>query len=230
MARLATWSLSLVGCLVLGVTHAQAQSGVSPGWDVSVMTGLFTGHPGRADGFESAYDDWYHAATLGVSVGRYLTPHLKIEGEGMISGEGKRFVQQLVPVPGVPSAGLFPIGSEQRVRTSGVSAGLAWQFFENQWAHPFVFGGVALDFDRTRLETWQQSYYRGDPRIPGNAIPLAQQGIRDLGTEPEVRAVIGTGVKLYMSPHSFFKTDVRVNAGGQSDGHVSFRLGFGVDF
>jgi len=227
---LGAWGWGLVACVALGVTDAQAQSGVSPGWDVSVMTGLFTGHPGRADGFESAYDDWYNAATLAVSIGRYLTPHLKIEGEGMISSEGHRFVQQLVPVPGLPSVGLYPIGSEEMLRTNGVSAGLAWQFFENQWAHPFVFSGVALDFDRTRIETWQQSYFRGDPRIPGNEIPLVQQGTRDLGTASEVRAVIGTGVKLYMSPHSFFKTDVRVNAGGNSDGHVSFRLGFGMDF
>jgi hypothetical protein len=194
------------------------------------MTGLFVGHPGRTGTFESAYDDWYNAATLAVSVGRYLTPHLKIEGEGMISGEGRRFVQQLVPVPGVPAVGLFPVGSEQMVRTNGLSAGLTWQFFQNQWAHPFVFGGVALDFDRTRIETWPQSYYRGDPRIPGNEIPLTERGVRDLGTSREVRAVIGTGAKLYMTQHSFFKTDARVNVGGERNGHLSFRLGFGVDF
>jgi hypothetical protein len=141
----------------------------------------------------------------------------------------------------VPGVGRYPVGAEQQVRTNGISAGLTYQFFENQWAHPFVFGGVALDFDRTRIRTWAQSYYRGDPRIPGNEIVIGQHGIRDLGTSREVRGVFGTGAKLYMSPRSFFKTDLRVNVGpstrsrslrtaGGGSRHVSFRLGVGLDF
>ena len=227
--RLVARGVGLVTCVVLGVTDASGQSGVAAGWDASVMTGVFVGHPGQLNAAASNFDEWYHSGTLAIGAGRYLTPHLKIEGEAMISGEGRRYVQQFVQVPGVPGV-TYPIASEHRVRTNGVSAGVTWQFFENQWAHPFVFGGVALDFDRTRVETWPQSYYRGDPRIPGNEIVLSQHRVTDLGTSRDVRAVVGTGAKLYMSQQAFFKTDARVNVGGSDSGHVSFRLGFGVDF
>jgi hypothetical protein len=228
--RLAAWGIALAASIVWGVAEARAQAGVSAGWDVAVMTGVFVGHPGRLNSVDNSIDDWYHSGTIAISAARYLTPHLKLEGEAMFSGEGRRYVQQFVTVPGVPGVGPYPVGSEHRVRTHGFSAGVAYQFFENQWAHPFVFGGVAVDFDRTRVETWPQSYFRGDPRVPGNEIVLTQHRIEDRGTSREARAVIGTGAKVYMTRGSYFKTDVRVNAGGDSSGHVSFRLGFGVDF
>jgi hypothetical protein len=208
---------------------ARGQTTVSPRWDTAVMAGLFVGHPAHLDTSDSNFDQWYNDATLAISAARYLTPHLKAEGEVMWSGEGRRYVQRLVPVPGLPGV-VQPVGSEHLVRTNSVAAGLAWQFLDNQWAHPFVFGGVAVDFDRERIETWPQSYFRGDPRVPGNEIPLTQHRVEDLGTTHRVRAVLGTGAKLYMTPRVFFKTDARVHVGGESSGHVSFRLGFGVDF
>lgn len=230
ICRLEAWRVGLVACVVLAPTGAFAQTGVSTRWDTAVMTGVFVGHPGRLNAADSNFDNWYNSGTLAISAARYVTPHLKAEGELMISAEGERFVQRLVPVPGLPAVGLYPIGSNQFVRTNGVSAGLAWQFFENQWAHPFVFGGLALDFDRTRVHTWQQSYFRGDPRVPGNEIPLVPERTVDLGTSRQVRGVLGAGAKLYMTPRSFFKTDARVNVGSENSGHVSFRLGVGVDF
>jgi hypothetical protein len=217
-----------LACLLVTVTGASAQTATpAPAWDSSALTGLFLGHPGRLAATDSTFDDWYNAGTLAITAGRYLTPHLKAEGEFAISGEGARYVQEFVQVPG---AGLYPIGSEHMVRTHGVSAGLAWQFFDNQWVHPFVFGGVELDFDRTRMHTWAQSYYRGDPRIPGNELRIVEERTVDLGTSRRMRGVIGAGAKAYMTPRTFFRADARAATGGESRGHLSFRLGFGVDF
>jgi hypothetical protein len=223
-----TCGLGLVASVLAGPVTADAQAARVPAWDTAVMTGVFVARPRLAADIVGHYDDWYHTGTLAVSAGRYLTRHLKVEGEAMMSGEGRRFVQRFVAVPGLPGV-THPVGSEEKLRTNGISAGLAWQFLDNQWAHPFVFGGVAVDFDRTRVETWPQSYYRGDPRIPGNEIPLTTHRVEDHGTSSRVRAVIGTGAKLYMTPRSFFKTGARVSV-GESSGHVSFRLGFGFDF
>jgi hypothetical protein len=217
---------ALAGLLVSGA-DASAQPARVNAWDSSAMTGLFLGHPGPLAATESGFDDWYPAAALAMSAGRYLTPHLKAEAEFTISSEGARYVQEFVQVPG---AGLYPIGSEQMVRTNGVSATLAWQFFDNQWVHPFVFGGVALDFDRTRVQTWAQSYYRGDPRVPGNELRIAEERTVDLGTSRRVRGVIGTGAKFYVTERTFFRTDARAAIDGESRGHLSFRLGFGMDF
>jgi hypothetical protein len=206
---------------------ARAQPPRVTAWDSSAVTGLFLGHPGRLAGTDSGFDDWYAAGTLGITVGRYLTPHLKAEAEFTTSGEGARYVQQFVQVPG---AGPYPIGSEQMLRTNGVGATLAWQFFDNQWVHPFVFGGLALDFDRTRVHTWAQSYYRGDPRVPGNELRIAEERTVDLGTSRRMRGMFGTGGKFYVSERTFFRTDARVAIDGESRGHLSFRVGFGMDF
>ena len=230
ISKIGVVGLGLVACVVLAPGDAVAQTGVSSRWDTAVMTGVFLGHPGRLDESDSSFDSWYNTGALAISVGRFLTPHLKAEGEVMISGEGERYVQRLVEVPGVTLIQPYPIGSNQFVRTNGVTAGLTWQFFENQWAHPFVFGGMAVDFDRVRVHTWRQSYLRGDPRIPGNEILLAPENTEDLGTSPEVRGVLGAGVKLYVTQRAFFKTDTRVHVGGHNSGHLSFRLGVGVDF
>lgn len=229
MKGLGVWGWGLLACVVLAPAGVCAQTGVSTGWDTGVMTGVFIGHPGRLNASDDNFDNWYNSGSLALSAGRYLTTHLKAEGEVMISAEGERFVTRLVQVPGVPGA-TYAVGSNQFVRTNGVSAGLAYQFFENQWAHPFVFGGVAVDFDRSRVHTWPQSYYRGDPRIPGNEIPLVTESTVDFGTSRHVRGVLGAGAKLYMTPRSFFKTDARVNLGAHDSGHLSFRLGVGVDF
>ena len=216
-----------LACLLVLGRDASAQPARANAWDSSALTGLFLGHPGRLAGTDSAFDDWYAAGMLAITAGRYLTPHLKAEAEFTISGEGTRYVQQFVQVPG---AGPYPIGSEQMVRTNGVGATLAWQFFDNQWVHPFVFGGVLLDFDRTRVHTWGQSYYRGDPRVPGNELRIVEERTIDLGTSRRVRGVIGTGAKFYVTERTFFRTDARAALDGESRGHLSFRLGFGMDF
>lgn len=215
---------------VLGTAiEAPAQSVLAPSdprWDTSAMTGIFIGHPADLSPGDH-FDDWYLGATLAITAGRYLTKHLKAEGELTLSSEGERYVQQLVQVPGV---GPYPLGSQQMVRTNGVSGSLVWQFLDNQWVHPFVFGGAALDFDRTRVRTWGQSYYRGDPRLPGNEIVVARDRLEDLGTTTRARGIIGTGIKIYVSPRAFFRSDARVGVGGENSGHVAFRLGLGVDF
>jgi hypothetical protein len=195
-------------------------------WDTSVMTGLFVGHPADVAPGDH-FDDWYHSGTLAITAGRYLTRHLKAESEITLSREGKRYFHQIVQVPGV---GAVPVAGEQMVRTNGVSANLVWQFLDNQWVHPFVFGGAALDFDRTRVRARQQFYYRGDPRVPGNQIAVSTDRTDHLGTTKRARGIIGTGVKIYMSPRAFVRTDARVGVGGDDSGHVAFRFGFGVDF
>ncbi len=72
-------------------------------------------------------------------------------------------------------------------------------------------------------------YYRGDPRIPGNEIPIATENTEHRGTTPRARGTFGAGVKVYLSPRAFFRTDTRI-AVGSGSGHVAMRVGFGVDF
>lgn len=193
-------------------------------WDASVGTGLFYGRPPKVSANE--FDNWYHTGLLGFTVGRYLTPHVKVEGELGMTGEGRRFVQRFIDVPG---RGPYPVGSEHLLNMRSVSGALTWQFLENQWVHPFVSAGVSVDLDRTRVHTWPQSYYPGHPFLPGPRIPSAEQ-IEDVGTTARVRGLIGAGAKLYVTPRAFFRTEARVGVGAERSGHVAFRVGFGFDF
>jgi hypothetical protein len=213
--------------LLAGAREAAAQSPiVLPAWDSSVVTGLFVGIPKDVSERET-YDHTYQVATVAMTAGRYVTPHLKLEGELTFSQEGERYVQRFVQVPGL---GPYPVSAEQMVRTNSVSGAVVWQFFENQWAHPFVFAGGALDFDRERLHTYPQVSYRGDPRIPGNEIVVATDRTEDLGTTARLRGLLGVGTKVYVGSRAFLRLDTRVGFTGDSGGHVTFRIGAGFDF
>ena len=190
------------------------------------MGGLFIGRPVETSE-ERQYDRAYNAGTLAITAGRYLTRHLKIEAEGVVAGEGERYVTRVVQVPG--GGGPFHISSDEFVRIDSLSGAVVWQFFENQWVHPFVSAGASLDFDRARRHTWPQSFFRGDPRIPGNEVPIAIENTEDLGTTRRARATVGAGVKVYITPRAFFRTDTRIGFDTRS-GHVALRAGFGADF
>src|SRR5918995_5111669 len=124
--RLRISALRLAAWVLLSASHASAQTVVTRGWDVSVMTGVFVGRPQRFDTIDRNFDNWYNSGTFAISAARYLTPHLKAEGEVMWSAEGERFVQRYVQVPGVPGIPPYPVGANQMVKTNGVSAGLAY--------------------------------------------------------------------------------------------------------
>jgi len=76
---------------------------------------------------------------------------------------------------------------------------------------------------------WPQVYYRGDPRIPGNEIPIAIEATEDLGTTRRVRGTVGAGAKVYITPRAFFRSDTRIGLSPRG-GHVVLRVGFGMDF
>jgi hypothetical protein len=195
-------------------------------WDIAAGTGVFAGHPGNPGDGES-FENWYHSATLGLTLGRYFTPNLKLEGEATISGEGSRYGLRTIQVP---TLGPFPISVERQTRTNSASGALVWQFFENQWVHPFLMAGATVDFDRESLHTWPQSSFRGDPRVPGSEVLLTTERVEHLGTTRRIRALVGGGAKLYVAPGAFFRADSRIGIGGDDAGHVAVRLGFGVDF
>jgi hypothetical protein len=217
----------LVLLLLLVAAEAAAQTPPkAPRWDVAASTGFFVGHPGDPPGSES-FDEWYNAATLGITAGRYLTSNLKLEGELTLSGEGSRYGVRLAPLPGI---GPYPVSVELLTRTNSGSAALVWQFFENQWVHPFLMAGATFDFDHESVHMWQQSYFGTNPRVSGNEILVASERTENLGTTRRVRGLLGGGAKLYVSPSAFFRADARIGVGADAGGHVAFRLGFGVDF
>jgi hypothetical protein len=195
-------------------------------WDVTFMAGFLAGHS-DLQATRGYRDEWFHTGQGGITLGRHLSPHFKVDIEFTGSGEGSRFVDRYVTVPG--SSYPIPIGSEQQLSLRQVVTTATWQFLDNEWIHPFVQAGVAVDFDRVRTHTWRQEHYTGDPRLPGTRVVIAEEANEGPTTTTTARAVVGAGVKMYASPRIFVRTDARFGAGRRSQ-HLVFRVGVGVDF
>jgi hypothetical protein len=214
--------LSLAGLLILGLPAA---SNAQPAWDASAFAGVFAGSvPTPGDARYS--DDWFHTGQAGVIVGRHITSHLKVELEAAVTGGGRQFVTRFVTVPGIASP--YPVGSEVTTAVRTLVGAATWQFFDNEWVHPFVTAGVAADFERRSVHVWEQRYYPTDPRTSSPVIVAADR--RD-GPETSrvMRALLGGGAKLYVNERAFIRADGRVSLG--ADAHnVALRIGVGFDF
>jgi hypothetical protein len=217
--RIPTW----IFVLLLGFGGAaQAQ----PSWDAGATLGSFGAAPTTPN--QTYRDEWYFDFRQAVSIGRYWSDHIKTEIEFANTGEGTRYTLRTANVPGVPPQ--YPISSEEYYRLQQLQARVVYQFFENVWAHPYVFGGVGVDIERLRTRTPEQYYYAsGDPRLPANRILITPA--RETGPAITQRAagILGTGVKLYMSPRAYFNA-AAIASLARSSGTISFVTGFGFDF
>ncbi len=185
------------------------------------MTGLLAGGPDVPETFDSLHhDEWYRTAQVAVVVGRRWSTHVKTELEISASGEGRQFGGYVVAVPNV--AYPVPVYSERFTALRQVSGSFVWQFFDNEWVHPFVQAGVGVDFERVRTVTPEQ-YLLGPRGL------LAEERREGPDTTARAAVVLGTGVKLYATPRLFVRSDARF--GGTRRGlHAAFRVGLGVDF
>jgi hypothetical protein len=194
-------------------------------WDVTATGGVFAGHRPRTEG--SGYQDtWFQNAVAGVILGRHLTPHLKVELEATTTSGGETFRERTIVVPGYPFP--YPIGSEETTSVSSIATGVAWQFRDNEWVHPFLHAGLTADFDRLTVHTWEQFLYgTRQPAVPQERLVEER---RDGPTVTRhLRAVLGGGTKLYFAPRVFVRTEGRWSFDRERH-NLAFRLGLGMDF
>lgn len=208
-----------------GLTLAQATT--EPKWDFAVTTGLFEGQP-HGDDDESYYgDDWYAAARLGVSAGRYWTRHFKTEVEVMTSTEGMHYAMGQATTSDGAS---WPYGVQEFYRVSQGSARAVWQLLDNRWFHPYLLAGVTVEVERQR--TFMAEQYRYLPGAPGQPS-VRELVVREQRTDPEtttrVGAIVGGGAKLYMSANVFANSALLVTLARPARS-VSLTIGVGLDF
>lgn len=220
-------SILLFALVALLPTPGLAQTNTDPQWDFAVTTGLFEGGPHNDDPAGYYGDDWYAAARLGASVGRYWTRHLKTELEVMTSTEGTHYGARMATTSDGTS---FPYGVQESYRWSQGSARVVWQLLENRWIHPYLLAGVTLDIVRERSFVAEQ--YRYLPSAPG--VPsLREILVHEHRTGPDTvyRASLmaGGGAKLYMSANTFANAGILVTYAKPAQS-VSLVLGFGLDF
>jgi len=186
---------------LLAASNAGAQQ-----WDAAGQLGLLNRN--RAD-LES-YDTWYSVASVGGNVGRYWTPHFKTEFEAGTSGEGH----------------IWGPYREQKLRETTIGATALYQFFDNQWVHPFAGAGVELVHERAIASAFPPPTLRVLSPIGGGVPTLAAFD----EVSYTVRPVLTGGFKFYVSPHAFVRTDVRTAVSAERPLAVQWRGGIGFDF
>lgn len=202
-------------------------------WDVTGFAAFLAGSP-DLEVTDRYQDNWYETGQVGVIVGRHLSRHLKLEFEASTSAEARQYVLRFVTVtlpPPISAQGYppqFPVGMERYAKLHQVSGLVTWQFFDNEWVHPFLQVGAGADIERVRWQSFPNVIYVNDPRVPGRSIPVTAE-TPPSESKTMARLLVGGGAKLYVTPRAFFRADARF--GGAGDGeHFVLRLGFGADF
>jgi hypothetical protein len=195
-------------------------------WDVAGLTGGWWGHPRDESGEVLSEDDWFAAWLGSVTVGRYWTANIKTELDATITSEATRYVTYQVRIPGERTPRFY--SADERHREQSVAALVTVQAGRNWWVHPFVQGGVSVDWDRVRSHPFPQGYYEGSPPT-GRYVELTPERPPGPDTRTIARAVLTGGAKFYVNERWFFRTDLRATFGGDSR-HMLFRTGCGIDF
>lgn len=230
---------SAVACILtaalLAPAPTAAQSAPPP---VALKTrdvGAYVGHFNivRRQDVPYYYDRGRDTVLGTLGVGYYWTEHVKTEFEVGRTSAADSSEPLLIEHPGVPPG--YRIYTNNRTTATVVTVAQSYQFFHNQWFHPFLTAGVDVAFERTRIEIPQQVYYPPPIYGPLGTPPRSLPPVVVPGRPAEItrqvapRAFGGAGFKAYFTERAFFRTDFRIGA-GRGGRTVVGRLGFGVDF
>jgi outer membrane protein W len=176
-------------------------------WDLAAHVGWLAVFTSQSDPYG---DDTYNVASGGVSLGRYLTPHLKTELRVAMNGEGTLYRHEVLPgvAPGFRT-------TEHHVKTASAGAGLLYQFFDNQWFHPYVGGGFEVLREKDRATVL-------DGRV-GTRTTLASD------VSHTARPFVATGFKWYVTERAFVRAGVQGSFFGRGTTRVTWTAAVGAD-
>jgi hypothetical protein len=217
----AVWVLA---ALVPALSEAQVTltPPTAPKWDAAVSVGWLAANKPNIG---AEWNRWSDTATFDAGAGRYLNPHVKIEFDVAAAVKARVLGFEPAVIPESPYT--YPRAREHTFQTVGVSGGLAYQFFENAWFHPFVGGGIAVVHETQRAERLPVEPRFVDVLRPPVLLP--ELPAIDMSTT-EARPFLTTGFKVYVMERFFFRSDVRVAASAKGAETVAWRGGMGVDF
>lgn len=170
----------------------------------------------------SVYRDWDSTGIGSLGAGFYITEHVKVEAD--YSGWGTRELYGSVQQES-SRAGSRSVYQEHHVRARTLSVTGLYQLLHNTWVHPFVGVGLDVDWERRLTETWVQTTISNPPVFTSTTENLPDAVAHD----QRLRGALMTGVKLYVTPRTFVRTEVRVSFGNHVNA-VRWRIGAGLDF
>jgi hypothetical protein len=124
-----------------------------------------------------------------AALGRYWTPHFKTSFSIVTAGQTTLWW---------PESTLSDLG-QTTTRPAGVSGSVAWQFYENVLAHPYVAAGVQAAWASDAILKFAPESSRG-------WIPIEQTPFRT-----KVRPIAGVGFKSYFANgRAFMQPELRM--------------------
>jgi hypothetical protein len=190
-------------------------------WDVAGSAGWLGVN--KADVFDTGWNDWYDSAHFGASAGYYWTPHVKTEFDVATTTESRILSYDSLAVPG--DIYLFPRPREHLFRSTTLSGGVSYQFFENTWFHPFLGVGVDVVRESTRIDMPQYAI----PLRDGRPL-LLPAATTDWQASVAARPFAAGGFKWYVSERAFIRGDLRTSFSSNGGESVVWRAGVGFDF
>jgi opacity protein-like surface antigen len=198
-----------------------------------LLTGLVLALPALAsaqqvDRFAEPFRKWDLGGGLGIRFGesddavvplvnwmaegsRYWTPHFKTSILVTTGGQSSSYGYQY------DSRGFASINSETTTRPAAYGLTAGYQFFDNEFVHPYLSAGVR--FASAHITTEVQSSrppYRSSTDGPDRL---------------QVRPVIGGGFKSYFANgRAFMRTELLLSVGPNGTRHAILQIGSGVDF
>jgi opacity protein-like surface antigen len=189
--------------------------------DVSGTLGWFNANKSDLD--SDRYNDWYNRSLHGgFGAGWYWNDHLKTEIEFGATTTAKIRSYPRVVVNGFQTS--TPI--EHTIGTRKLAIAQQYQGYRNQWVHPYAAVGVEATWERVKQDHAPTYIYDSVNRTSRLALPARTVGP---DTDVTVRPFGSVGFKAYMTPRSFFRSELRMAFRGGID-EVLLRFGFGFDF
>jgi hypothetical protein len=102
-----------------------------------------------------------------------------------------------------------------------------YQFFDNQWVHPFVGAGAELVRERHTADALPAQTLRLSTTVPNQILP-ALPAIDSVSYS--VRPLVTGGFKFYVSPRAFARLEVRTAFSADRPLALQWRGGVGFDF
>lgn len=216
----------LAGAFLLAASTAFAQTPAPPSpiarADVTGTLGWFNAEKAEIHSLPYS-NDWYSRSLHGsLGAGWYWTDNLKTEIDVAATTKAEMYASRQLVVDGRQTYS----SSEFSFDTRKLAVSQQYQFYRNVFFHPHLAAGVDLTWERVSERVAPTFTYDPVARTSTQTSPS-----RTVGPETSFRArpFAAVGFKAYMTPRSFFRSDMRWTFHGGID-EVLLRFGFGVDF
>ncbi len=214
---------ALVCVLVPGLLHAQPDVPQLPRNDVTVSTGLIGAQYRQT---ADIYDRWHGSVFGGVNFGHYWTDNHKTEVEAGWLSTAKSHSYEAVQI----GADRAFVQSEYFFKDLRLSLSQSVQFGRNAWIHPFVGGGVDIDYLRTTEDRAPQfiTIFATSPSSRDTRSVLVPE-LHERETTMRAVPFAKGGFKFYVSDRAFVVQEFKLGFTTRVD-HLLWKTGVGIDF